>query len=112
MNCWEVKKCGRQRDGANVHEIGECPASLWNAGQACWLVAGTFCEGGVQGTFAKKQYNCTRCDFFNRFDLKHRLEMHKKFISNKIKDVAERDKLEVIIEAAKLAAKAGDQFWI
>ena len=26
-NCWEVKKCERQPDGAKVEELGVCPSS-------------------------------------------------------------------------------------
>jgi hypothetical protein len=32
-------------------------------GRPCWAVAGTFCDGEVQGTFAKKLINCMDCDF-------------------------------------------------
>ena len=30
LNCWEVKKCGREPEGAKVAELGECPASTEN----------------------------------------------------------------------------------
>jgi hypothetical protein len=33
LNCWEIKKCGRQRGGKKVNELGECIASKgirWN----------------------------------------------------------------------------------
>ncbi len=73
-NCWEFKKCGRQATGALAKERGICPASTHeslngihggkNAGRACWVVAGTFCGGEVQGTEAQKQHNCWKCDFF------------------------------------------------
>ena len=73
-NCWEVKKCGREPEGAKVHESGVCPSAVEskldgthggrNAGRACWVVAGTLCGGVVQGTFAKKYENCEKCDFF------------------------------------------------
>lgn len=35
-----------------------------NAGRTCWAVAGTLCEGKVQGTFALKIKNCLYCDFY------------------------------------------------
>ncbi|MDP2277563.1 MAG: hypothetical protein Q8K51_05005 [Nitrospirota bacterium] len=73
-NCWEFKNCGRQHGGTHVHDLGICPAATnmrldgahegKNAGRACWVVAGTLCGGKVQGTFAKKLDNCTKCDFF------------------------------------------------
>lgn len=37
-----------------------------NAGRSCWIVAGTFCKGEVQGTFAQKFDNCKECDFYNK----------------------------------------------
>ena len=35
-----------------------------NGGRACWAVAGTFCNGKIQGTYARKLYDCTRCEFY------------------------------------------------
>ena len=74
MNCWEVMNCGREASGRNVEELGECPASSYkiyhginsgiNSGRICWSVAGTYCKGKVQGTFAAKERNCSQCNFF------------------------------------------------
>jgi hypothetical protein len=74
LNCWEVKKCGRQPGGENVSAMGICPAATnvkldgvhygKKAGRACWVVAGTLCDGQVQGTFAIKYHDCSRCDFY------------------------------------------------
>lgn len=36
------------------------------AGRACWIIAGTFCKGEVQGTFAIKTKNCGKCDFYQK----------------------------------------------
>jgi hypothetical protein len=69
MNCWEFKKCGREAGGANVKELGVCPAYP-NFGQSCANVAGTFCGGKVQGTFASKLFNCMKCDFYKSSDYK------------------------------------------
>jgi hypothetical protein len=73
-NCWEFMKCGREQGGILTAELGVCPASVErglegvhggrNAGRSCWVVAGTFCRGNVQGTFAKKYKNCRRCNFY------------------------------------------------
>jgi hypothetical protein len=70
INCWDFMNCGKGRDAGD----GVCPAAKEarldgihggkNAGRACWVVAGTFCDGEVQGTFAKKCVNCTECDFY------------------------------------------------
>ncbi|MDD2898237.1 MAG: hypothetical protein PHI31_05945 [Desulfuromonadaceae bacterium] len=74
QNCWEVKKCGREKGGAKVAELGVCSASTEtrvngvnggkNGGRACWGVTGTLCGGKVQGTFASKLANCNSCEFY------------------------------------------------
>jgi two-component system NtrC family sensor kinase len=56
--CWEFMRCSRDRNS----EL-KCPA-FPHFGRACWVVAGTFCEGKVQGTFAQKYENCEKCDFY------------------------------------------------
>jgi hypothetical protein len=75
-NCWEVMKCGREPGGKNAEELGGCPAATEKrlegvhggrkAGRACWVVAGTFCEGAVQGTFAQKYHDCSVCEFYRQ----------------------------------------------
>lgn len=74
INCWEFKKCGREPGGANVEELGVCPATIErkfdeihcgkNAGRTCWAITGTLCGNEVQGTFAKKLKSCVECDFY------------------------------------------------
>jgi len=74
LNCWEFKKCGRELDGVNAKELGVCPAATetkahglhegLNAGRVCWIIAGTLCNGKIQGTFAHKIGNCKTCDFY------------------------------------------------
>ena len=74
INCWEYMKCGRQPGGENVDEHGECPAAVdssfegindgCQAGRICWAVAGTFCGGEVQGTYAEKRGSCVSCEFY------------------------------------------------
>jgi hypothetical protein len=73
-NCWEFKGCGREPGGKKAVELGICPATTderldgvhggKNAGRACWVLAGTYCGGAVQGTFAQKYKNCAVCDFY------------------------------------------------
>ena len=63
MNCWEFKKCGREKGGAKAAELGVCPAWPDN-GKMCARVAGTFCGGQVQGSFAQKLHNCMSCEFY------------------------------------------------
>ena len=76
QNCWEYMKCGREPGGDRAGELGICPAARddsydgincgKNAGRFCWAVAGTFCGGNVQGTFADKRESCLSCGFFNK----------------------------------------------
>jgi two-component system NtrC family sensor kinase len=60
LKCWEYMKCGRDKDATS-----KCPAHP-HFGNVCWVVAGTFCEGKVQGTFAQKYENCGKCDFYQK----------------------------------------------
>ncbi len=76
LNCWEVMGCGRQAGGGNAPLLGVCPAASdatydglnhgRNGGRICWAVAGTFCNGTVQGTFAEKRPSCVSCEFFQK----------------------------------------------
>ncbi len=76
LNCWEFHGCGRQPGGDRVSELGVCPASVekklsgvhggTNAGRACWVIGGTFCDGRVQGSFSKKYDSCLQCDFYKK----------------------------------------------
>lgn len=76
LNCWQVMKCGREPGGTTVRDLGICPATIEKrlegvhggekAGRACWVVAGTFCTGKVEGTFAQKYSTCEVCDFYRR----------------------------------------------
>ncbi|MCP4338485.1 MAG: serine/threonine-protein phosphatase [Desulfobulbaceae bacterium] len=76
LNCWEYKKCGREPGGNKADKDGICPAAAEktfdtfnngiNAGRACWLVAGTFCDDQVSGTFAEKIDTCRNCDFYKQ----------------------------------------------
>lgn len=58
--CWEYMKCGRDKDCSM-----KCPAYP-NFGRVCWAVAGTFCEGKIQGTFAQKYEDCQKCEFYQK----------------------------------------------
>jgi hypothetical protein len=74
VNCWEFKKCGRERGGSNAASLGVCKAFTEHrlngvhgglaAGRACWALCGTLCGGEVQGKFAQKFANCEKCDFY------------------------------------------------
>ncbi len=75
-NCWQHKKCGREPGGAKADTEGICPAAVGNvfdtfnnginAGRSCWLVAGTFCDNEIMGTFAEKIDTCKNCSFYQK----------------------------------------------
>jgi len=67
--CWEFMRCGR-----NANSEEKCPA-FPHFGRVCWAVAGTFCQGKVQGTFAQKSADCRECPFYKRVAIneEHRL---------------------------------------
>lgn len=74
LNCWKFMKCGREAGGDKVSELGVCPAATEtrtdglnsgkNGGRACWVIAGTFCDGERQGTYATKFKDCVKCEFY------------------------------------------------
>jgi hypothetical protein len=74
LNCWEAEECGREPGGANADALGVCPATTAqffdgtncgkNGGRFCWAVAGTLCDGVIQGTFAMKATSCMHCQFY------------------------------------------------
>ena len=82
LNCWEFKQCGRRPGGENEVELGLCPATTEerldgvhgsrNAGRACWVIAGSFCDGEVKGTFAEKLGSCSKCNFFQKLNDKEK----------------------------------------
>jgi len=75
INCWEYHCCGREPGGLEAKVSGICPAAIDKsyeginsgkcAGRFCWAIAGTFCDGKKQGTYAEKRGSCQDCDFFN-----------------------------------------------
>jgi hypothetical protein len=85
INCWEFTNCGRELNGAKVEELRVCPAATEtrldgthggkNAGRACWVVAGSMCDGEIQGTFAQKFRDCRKCDFYQRIKKEEDLDM-------------------------------------
>ena len=76
QNCWEIEGCGREPGGRHALDKGLCPAATdvssdglndgKNGGRICWAIAGTFCGGVAQGTFAAKVISCMVCEVFKR----------------------------------------------
>ncbi len=90
LNCWEVMKCGRGPGEILSNKLKICPVAIEKrldgkhggrqAGRACWVVAGTFCGGKVQGTFAKKFNACKTCIFYKQVVEEEGDNFHKPFI--------------------------------
>lgn len=51
--CWQQLDCDKD----------DCPV-YGREHSRCWLIAGTFCRGEVQGQFARKLKNCRLCDVY------------------------------------------------
>ena len=74
LNCWNWKNCGRYPGGPKADELGVCKATIDNdsdgylngrgAGRSCLYLTGTLCGGKVQGSYAAKQANCLKCDYY------------------------------------------------
>ncbi len=58
IKCWQFMECGIESDSEMT--CGAYP----DFGRMCWAVAGTFCEKKVQGKYAQKITDCSKCDFF------------------------------------------------
>jgi DNA-binding XRE family transcriptional regulator len=55
--CWLIKECP-----AETRE--NCPAWEFSAGQICWLINGTICEGAPQKSWRHKIQICRKCGVF------------------------------------------------
>jgi hypothetical protein len=90
LNCWEFTKCGREQGGLLAEEMGVCHAATVkrmdginsgkNGGRICWAIAGTLCEGKLEGTHASRSCGCRLCDFY----IKVKEEEGKNFIETAI----------------------------
>lgn len=50
IKCWEKLNCNSK----------ECPA-YGKENQRCWVIAGTYCLGQIQGVYAQKMGDCRKC---------------------------------------------------
>jgi DNA-binding XRE family transcriptional regulator len=55
--CWEICDCPSKWRN-------QCSAWEFKAGQFCWFVNGTYCQGNVQGSWQKKMELCRQCEAF------------------------------------------------
>ena len=57
--CWALQNCPKV-----VRDV--CPAWEFQAGQFCWCICGTICQGMVQDSWQKKMKICRRCEVFQK----------------------------------------------
>jgi len=56
--CWVIKKC-------SPDQKKQCPAWEFKAGDLCWFINGTVCEGSVQSDWKEKMKICRSCEVFS-----------------------------------------------
>jgi DNA-binding XRE family transcriptional regulator len=62
--CWMTRPC-------RAEEKENCPAWQFDAGNICWFINGTLCEGKAQGSWEKKMQVCRDCEVYkSMLDLK------------------------------------------
>ena len=55
--CWQIKKCSPEQKN-------KCPAWEFGAGELCWFINGTICEGTAQKNWKEKMKICKTCEVF------------------------------------------------
>ena len=58
--CWSIKKC-------SPDQKANCPAWEFKAGNLCWFINGTICEGSVQKNWEEKMKICRSCEVFPKY---------------------------------------------
>ncbi|MDY6904918.1 MAG: helix-turn-helix transcriptional regulator [Thermodesulfobacteriota bacterium] len=53
--CWDIYQCPPERRD-------QCPAWEFQAGDLCWFISGTFCNGKDQKNWKEKMRLCRACD--------------------------------------------------
>ena len=57
--CWVIKRCPEK-------SRQNCPAWEFQAGQFCWFINGTSCQGELQENWDEKMEICRQCTVFTR----------------------------------------------
>ena len=68
--CWRELDCGQS----------DCPV-YGREHARCWLIAGTYCRGEVQGAFARKLKDCRMCQVYRQASADPVREITENFIS-------------------------------
>jgi DNA-binding XRE family transcriptional regulator len=56
--CWDKKACSPEKKK-------QCPAWEFEAGDLCWFISGTICDGNVHRSWKEKIMLCRTCEVFN-----------------------------------------------
>lgn len=74
LNCWEVKKCGRESSGTNIFLYGVCPVAVEssldgihggkNGGRCCWVVNATHHSEKFGCCCTDAFTECCKCTFY------------------------------------------------
>lgn len=56
--CWVIKKCPSDQRAT-------CPAWEFKAGDLCWFISGTHCDGEVHQNWKEKMKVCRSCEVFS-----------------------------------------------
>ena len=56
-SCWQIKKCSPEQKS-------KCPAWEFGAGEMCWFINGTICDGTAQKDWKEKMKICRTCEVF------------------------------------------------
>ncbi|MCP4021550.1 MAG: helix-turn-helix transcriptional regulator [Desulfobacteraceae bacterium] len=60
LKCWDILKCPEKR-------LEKCPAWEFQAGDLCWFINGTKCNGEAQNSWDDKMDECKNCKVFMHF---------------------------------------------
>ena len=55
--CWQIKNCSPEQKT-------KCPAWEFGAGELCWFINGTICDGTAQKNWKEKMKICQSCEVF------------------------------------------------
>ena len=55
--CWRIKNCSPEQKT-------KCPAWEFGAGELCWFINGTICDGTAQKNWKEKMKICRTCEVF------------------------------------------------
>ena len=58
--CWDILECPEK-----VQKT--CPAWEFNAGDLCWFINGTKCNGKARASWKEKMEECQKCKVFKHF---------------------------------------------